>query len=906
MNLGWNEIRKRAIRFSTEWKDETSENAEAKTFWNDFFNVFGITRRRIASFEKPVKKLGNKKGFIDLFWKGVLIVEHKSRGKNLDKAYSQALDYFYGLKEEELPRYVLVSDFNKFRLYDLEENIIQEFLLQDFFKNIHLFSFMTGYITQRYIDEDPVNIKAAELMRDLHDRLKESGYTGQALERLLVRIMFCLFADDTGIFNKNFFKDYIERNTKKDGEDLGLHLTMIFQILDTSTEKRQINLGYELKELPYVNGKLFNQKLPIASFNSEMRNLLLKCCYFNWSKVSPAIFGSMFQLVMDEEKRKNIGAFYTSEKNILKSIKDLFLDDLFNEFKRNKNNHNNLKRMLKKIREIKILDPACGCGNFLVIAYRELRRLELEIYKELYINNKKYVQMSLDIKLLYECIDVDSMYGIEVEEFPANVAQVAIWLVDHQMNMELSQEFGEYFVRLPLKKAPNIINENALNIDWDKIVSKTELTYIVGNPPFIAKKNRTMKQNIEMDIVCNGIKNYKLLDYVCCWYIKTAEFIQNTNIKVALISTNSITQGEQVSILWKYLLEKGVTIDFAHRTFKWSNGAGKDAQVYVVIIGCSCGNSSNKLIYDYETPISNPMKIKVKNINPYLLEQENLIITNRTKPICNVPSITFGNMPNDKGNFLFTDEEKKEFLLKEPRAKKFFKPFISAREFLHNEKRWCLWLKDVKPSEIKKMAEVYNRIKNVKEIRLASKRVATRKLAEYPYLFGEIRQSIGSYILIPRHSSEMRKYIPMDFFTDEYIAGDSCCIIQNATLFNFGVLMSEMHMAWVRQICGRIKSDFRYSNKLVYNNFPWPENPSDEKVLEVERLVKKLFLVRKEYKKQSLAQLYDPLIIPYKLSQVHKELDIAVDRCYRQHKFLNDFKRLQLLFDLYKKYTSED
>lgn len=906
MTLSWNEMKKRALEFSKEWKDETREIAESKTFWNEFFKVFGISRRRVASFEEPVKKLGNKRGYIDLFWKGTLIVEHKSRGKSLDKAYSQVMEYFYGLEEAELPKYVLVSDFSKFRLYDLEEDSVHEFYIVDFYKNIHLFSFMTGYVKQRYIDEDPVNVRAAELMGNLHDSLKESGYTGHALERLLVRIMFCLFADDTGIFTKDYFRDYIENNTKKDGEDLGLHLSIIFQILDTPIEKRQKNLDYELKELPYVNGKLFNEVLAIPSFDGNMRKLLLKCCYFNWSKVSPAIFGSMFQSVMDEEKRKNIGAFYTSEKNILKSINDLFLNDLLNEFEKNKNNHNYLKKMLNRIKEIRILDPACGCGNFLVIAYRELRRLELEIYKELYVNDNMFVQMSVDINILYDCIDVDCMYGIEKEEFAANIAQVAIWLVDHQMNMELSQEFGEYFVRFPLKKAANIINGNALKVNWNEIIPREKLTYIVGNPPFISKKNRDKQQNLDMQAICKEVTNYGLLDYVCCWYIKTVEFIKNTNIKVAFISTNSIVQGEQVSVLWKYLLKKNIKINFAHRTFKWSNEYRKDAQVYVVIIGFSYINSLNKVIYDYEIPNSNPMKIKVKKINPYLLEQDDFIIENRSKPICKVPKINFGNMPNDNGNFLFTDEEKNEFLLREPKAEKFFRRFISAREFLHDEKRWCLWLKDAKPSEIVDMPKVYNLVKRVKESRLSSKRGATRKLADYPYLFGEIRQEKGNYILIPRHSSEQRKYIPMGFFSDEYIAADSCCIIKNADLYHFGVLMSEMHMAWVRQICGRIKSDFRYSNKLVYNNFPWPENPSYEKMLCVEKTVKRLLRVREEYKDQSLAQLYNPVITPYKLCEVHKELDKAVDKCYRSQKFYNDFNRMKFLFDLYKSYINND
>ncbi len=906
MVLTWNEVRRNAIKFSNEWKHESSEKAESQTFWNEFFDVFGISRRRIASFEKHIKIHEGRQGYIDLFWKGTLVVEHKSEGEDLDKAYSQALDYFNGLDEVELPKYVIVTDFKNFRVYDLDEDKQYNFKLVNFADNIHIFDFMLGYTKRSYKDEDPVNIKAAELMGDLHDSLKEDGYIGHPLEMLLVRLMFCLFADDTGIFEKGTFSYYLENKTKEDGSNVGQQLNYIFQVLNTPIEKRQKSLDEDLKIFCHVNGTLFDEYLPIPSFSRKTRKLLLKCSYFDWSKVSPAIFGSMFQHVMNKERRRDIGGHYTSEKNVMKIIKNLFLDDLWGEYKKHKNNKKYLEEMLKRIAKMKFLDPACGCGNFLIISYRELRRLQIEIHKQLRKKGTQTQQIITDVSEFNQDINVDAMYGIEELEFPVRIAEVALWLVDHQMNIELSKEIGTYFVRLPLKTTPNIIQGNALRMDWNDLISKDELTYILGNPPFIGKKRRDKKQNEDMKQICGNIKNYGILDYVSCWYIKAEEYIRNTKIKVAFVSTNSITQGEQVGILWEYLLsEKEISIHFAHRTFRWFNKARGLAHVHVVIIGFAHFDIKKKYIYDYQTLDSDPVEVKVSNINPYLVDEKNIIIKSRSKPISDVPEIKFGNMPNDNGNFLFSDDEKKEFLKKEPDAKKFMKPFISAREFLHNEKRWCLWLKDASPSELKNLTYVQERIKNVREYRLDSKRKKTRELANIPYLFAEIRQPNSKYVLIPRHSSENRTYIPIGFFSPKSIAADSCCVIEEADLYHFGVLTSAMHMIWVRQICGKLESRFRYSNRLVYNNFPWPEKPSKKRKEKVEKYAKELLDIRKDYKDSSLAELYNPLYMPKKLLTVHKKLDKAVDKCYHPKKsFKIDLDRLKFLFELYKKYSN--
>ena len=935
MPLSWNEIKDRAIRFSKEWETETSEDAEAKTFWDDFFSIFGVNRRKVASFEKPVKRLDESTGYIDLLWKGTILVEHKSRGKDLDKAYKQALDYFPGLKDYELPKYVLVSDFARFRLYDLDTDTHCEFLLRDLYKNVKHFGFIAGYHKHEFRDQDPVNIKAAELMGKLHDRLKEIGYTGHPLELYLVRLLFCLFAEDTSIFEKDQFRDYIENKTTIDGSDLAPLLSSLFYVLNTPVEKRLTNLDEELAAFHYVNGKLFEESLPPASFDSRMREILLECTALDWGAISPAIFGSLFQSVMNPVERRNLGAHYTSEKNILKVIKPLFLDDLWKEYEKAKNeSRTKLIKFHDKLSTLRFLDPACGCGNFLVISYRELRLLELEVIKTL-----QKGQQVFDIHELLK-LDVDRFYGIEIEEFPSQIAQVAMWLMDHQMNMRASEEFGQYFVRLPLCKSANIVCANALRIEWQHLIEpipweqgEQRFDYIYGNPPFSGKSLMNAEQKEDMTAVFSGVKGAGVLDFVTAWYIRSAQYlIQSLSFqtKCAFVSTNSISQGEQVGILWNELFNRyKIKIHFAHRTFKWGNEARGNAAVHVVIIGFSNIDISGKRIFEYENIKGEPHEIVVKNINPYLVEGNDLVILKRRTPISSVPEITFGNMPNDDGNLLLTDKEKNEILLKEPSALKFIRPFISAKEFINAEKRWCIWLQDADLTEVRNLLEIMNRIQKVKDYRSLSTREGTRNLASFPSLFGEIRQPKSNYVLIPRHSSENRKYIPIGFFSPENIIADSCNSIPNATLFHFGVLTSEMHQIWIHFVCGRIKSDYRYSNDIVYNNFPWPENPSEKQVKTVEEAAQKVLDVREKYlhpagndirviapdnspahqlisspANSSLADLYDPLTMPPDLVKAHQELDKSVDLCYRPQPFISETRRIEFLFELYDKYTA--
>ncbi|MFV8323915.1 DNA methyltransferase [Flavobacterium sp. LS2R12] len=900
MALSWNEIKDRALRFSKEWEHTTNEEADAKPFLDAFFDVFGISRKKIGTFEHRVKKLSDADGYIDLLWKGTILVEMKSRGKNLNKAFQQAIDYTHGLKQNELPKYVLVCDFHYFRLYDTEEQTTLEFTLNDLVQNVQSFGYLLGYQKKTYKEQDPANIKAAELMGKLHDRLEEIGYEGHPLEVYLVRILFCLFAEDTTIFEKQQLQDFIENRTAEDGSDLAGKLQELFQVLNTPKEKRFKNLDEQLNDFPYVNGKLFEEVLPSASFDTKMRLALLDCCYIDWSKISPAIFGSMFQSVMNPKERRNLGAHYTSESNILKLIKPLFLDELWTEFESIKGNKNKLPEFHKKISQLKFLDPACGCGNFLVITYRELRLLELEVLRATY----KSGQGVLDIREIM-WLDVDMMCGIEYEEFPARIAEVAMWLMDHQMNMMISNEFGQYFARLPLKKSAKIEHGDALEVDWEEIISKDKLSYIIGNPPFIGSKIMSQFQRNQIVKEFNNIPGCGVLDYVTGWYLKAAKYIQDTTIKVAFVSTNSIVQGEQTSILWGQMLIKyGIKIHFAHRTFRWSNEAKGNAAVYCVIVGFANFETNDKRLFEYEDIKGEAHEIKAKNINPYLVDAKDLLINKSSNPICNVPKIKFGNQPIDGGFLLFDEGEKNKVMKQEPLISKYIRKYVGSVEFINNIPRYCLWLKGADPSDLRKSIFISERLKDVKKFRESSTRKETRELANNPSQFAFVSHNESEYIIIPSVSSERRKYIPMGFMPSSVIASNLCLIIPDAKMFHFGVLTSEMHMSWVRNLCGRLKSDFRYSNSIVYNNYPWPENPTEKQIKTIEEKAQNVLEIRASFSNSSLADLYSPLTMPHALVKAHNELDKAVDAAYSKQTFSSEAKRMEFLFELYEKYTA--
>ncbi|WP_329626330.1 DNA methyltransferase [Planktothrix agardhii] len=782
-------------------------------------------------------------------------------------------------------------------MYDLDTNETKEFELKDFVNHVHLFGFIAGYEKRVYKDEDPVNIAAAELMGELHDRLKEIGYTGHDLEVYLVRLLFCMFADDTGIFDtKGIFWEYIDLHTKEDGSDLAMHIASIFHILNTSKEKRLKNLDENLAQFPYVNGKLFEETVKPAAFDKPMREMLLKACAFDWGKISPAIFGSMFQAVMNQTERRNLGAHYTSEKNIQKLIKPLFLDDLYIEFEKAKGSKGKLETLHKKIANLYFLDPACGCGNFLIITYRELRDLEILILLEL----NKTGQLVTDISSIIQ-VDVDQFAGIEYDEFAVRVAEVAMWLIDHQMNVKVSNEFGQYFVRLPLKKAAKIVHGNSLRIDWESVVAKEKLNFILGNPPFVGAMIMNDEQRNDIAYVFNGEKGTGVLDYVCAWYLKASQITQNNKINVGFVSTNSISQGEQVAILWNILFGKyKVKINFAHRTFKWTNEAKGNAAVHCVIIGFSYFDAIEKYIFDYQDINGEPLVIKAKNINPYLVDGNDIIINNRSVPVSDVPLMRFGSMPRDGGNFIFSEAEKEEFIKIEPQAKKWIRPYTGAQEFINGYSRYCLWLVDISPNELKALPEVLKKVDKVKNFRLESKAASTRKFAATPTLFCQIAQPETDYLLVPRVSSEKRIYIPIGFMSRDVIGNDQVLLIPNANLYIFGVLTSAIHMTWMKYVCGRLKSDYRYSKDIVYNNYPFPENVSDKQKQKVETAAQKVLDTRAKYPDSSLADLYDPLTMPPDLVKAHQALDKAVDLCYRPQPFVSELNRIEYLFNLYE------
>lgn len=909
MPLSWNEIRARAARFAEEWKDAHYEKGETQTFYNEFFEVFGRRRRDVSVYEKKVAKLNDTTGFIDLFWPGMLLVEQKSKGRKLHDARVQATDYFITLKDQERPRYILLSDFQHFELIDLETNEEIRFPLSELKNHVRAFGFIAGYHQQQYKDQDPVNIEAANLMSNLHLRLEDSGYTGADLERLLVRIMFCLFAENTGIFEPDSFLRYIEDRTKEDGSDLGGHLIHIFQILDTPPEKRQKNLDEDLGRFPYVNGQLFAGHIRTPSFDTPMRQALLQCCYFDWSKVSPALFGSLFQTVMLPEEQRRGGAHYTSERNILKTIHPLFLDELQEEFARIRDSkstkaRSQLEKFHEKLGKLTFLDPACGCGNFLILAYRELRLLEIAVLKELYPK-----QLTLDVRLLAK-IDVDQFYGIEIEEFAARIAEAAMWLVDHQMNMRLGEAFGQSFDRLPLKKSAHIAHGNALTLDWKTVIAPKNLSYMLGNPPFVGYKYQNQNQKDEMDVVFNNIPGAGVLDYVAAWYWKAAQYIQGTRIKVAFVSTNSITQGEQVAVLWQPLLSRyGIHIHFAHRTFKWTidekKGKGmKIAAVHTVIIGFAAHNADKKYLYEYETITSDPHKIQVNNINPYLVDAPNYFIKKRTSPLCEVVSIDYGSEPREGGYLILSDEEKRHLLEESPEAKKWVRKFVSADDFLNDLSRWCLWLVDANPSEIKHSQTILERLEKVRQFRKNSLQKAANKASNTPGLFVSIRQPNSKYLLIPIVSSERRNYIPIGYMSKDVVVSNACFTLPNATLYHFGVLTSQMHMDWMRYVCGRLKSDYRYSNTLVYNNFPWPQNPTAAQIKAIEEKAQAVLDTRAQFPGNTLADLYDPITMPPALLKSHQALDKAVDAAYRKQPFASERERIEYLFAEYQRLTA--
>ncbi len=912
MRLSWNEIRVRAARFAEDWASAAYEKGETHSFYNDFFEVFGVKRRKVASFEEPVRLLGAKRGFIDLFWKGVLLIEQKSAGRDLKKAKAQALEYFPGLKDAELPRYILVSDFQTFELYDLEEDTRDAFALFELPGKVEHFGFILGVQKRTFRDQDPLNIEASRLMGRLHDALKASGFEGHDLEQFLVRLVFCLFADDTGIFERDIFNDLIAERSQIDGSDTGRLLNELFDVLNLAPERRQKRLDDDLAAFPFINGDLFAERLPTAAFDGAMRALLLEACGFKWDAISPAIFGSLFQSVMNARERRASGAHYTTEKNILKVIERLFLDDLRAEFaklkaRRDTGRVNALKAFHDRLAGLKYFDPACGCGNFLIIAYRELRALEIELLKEIRSGTAGGGQL-FDAGTLSK-IDVNQFYGIEIGEFPARIAETALWMMDHIMNNRLSLEFGEVFLRIPLKVSPHIHHADALEIEWADVLAPEECSFVFGNPPFIGFVMRDEGRQVQSGALMEKLgASGSRLDYVAAWFLKAAAFIQRGHARIGFVATNSITQGEQVPQLWPTLFERyKIEIAFAHRTFAWGSDARGKAHVHVVIIGLTRRDEApkEKRLFSYDDVDGDAVESAHTALSPYLfdagsLSNRHLVVERTRNSLGSRPSMCVGSKPVDDGKYIFSEDEKTAFLHIEPGAQSIMRPFLGGREYINSEKRWILYPEGLSTQELRKLPAVMGRIGKVRSFRETASGKLAREMALTPTHFHVTVIPKEPFLCLPEVSSERRSYVPIGWLKPPTIPSNKLLVVERATVDLFGFLTSRMHMAWLRHIGGRLESRYSYSAGIVYNPFPWPDVSAGARS-KVRALDQAVLDARAAHPGATLADLYDPDVMPADLRKAHRALDLAVDRLYRAEPFESDRERVEHLFGLYEK-----
>ena len=880
--LTWSEIETRAVAFQKRWKKTPGDEKQSgQTFEKDFMDVFGVEWRE-GLHEHPVYMKDGSVGYIDYFIPGKILIEMKSKGQSLAKAYTQAMGYVHSLKPEEIPVLVMCCDFNKIEVYNLKkDHPYKPFRVSQLKQHVRIFGLLAGYgLTDEEQTEIEVNTDASYKMAKLHDALKEKGYEGHSLELYLVRLLFCLFAEDTGVFEKESFEKYVEASSP-DGSDLSMRLMTLFSILDSPMDKRPKGLPADLMRFRYINGAIFKDSLPLASFDSKMRSLLLECSKdFNWSKISPAIFGAMFQGVMDQDERRSLGAHYTSRENIMKVIQPLFLDELYEEFERNKLTKKELLAFQNKLSSLKFLDPACGSGNFLIVAYEELRKLEFEVLKLMYDYQEN---VFLDAMIL---VKPEQFSGIEIEDFPVQIANLSMILMKHQMDQEISNYFGVNAVDFPIRDTAHIVQENALRIDWNEVVPVNKLDYIMGNPPFIGTREMNSQQtfdikNTYIDITNKRTKTAGLNDYVSGWFYKASEIASKNPVQVAFVSTNSITQGQQVESVWKILFDLfDIQIDFAYRTFKWSNEARGKAAVHVVIIGFSSVQSlgtirnKTKIIWD-----ENLLALKAKNINPYLIDAPNIFVDSRRTPLQNVSRMIKGNHSTDGGFLILSQEEKEGLVKKYPFSAEFIKPYITSKDFIRGESRHCFWLHKVSPSKYVKVPEIMERIDKVREYRLLSNKMQTRKDAEKPFLFQEIRQPETNYLFVPAVSSARRKYIPMGYISSEVIAGGGTFIVPEASAYEFGIMTSNVHMAWMKTVAGRLKSDYRYSTALVYNTFVWPER-NKVSMKKIEKTAENILKVRQKYSGSNLEVLYNPLTMPLDLLKAHQANDKAVWEAY--------------------------
>lgn len=795
-------------------------------------------------------------------------------------------------------RYVLTTDFERFLAWDTATSERLDIDFEVLHRNYSFFLPLVGLEKAILNSEKPADVKAAVKMGKLFDLIRVHNHLNtpediHALNVFLTRLLFCLFAEDTGIFpKKSQFTSAIKSMTSEDGSDLDQFLSDLFLVLNSPEGSDPRNrLPQHLIDFPYVNGGLFESDEPIPELGKKGRRILIECGLEDWSAINPDIFGSMFQAVIDVDQRARLGQHYTSYSNIMKVIQPLFLDPLRLELEKQRKNANGLKRLLVRLGKIKVFDPACGSGNFLIIAYKELRLLEIDVIQAL---------MKLDQGFFISNIHLEQFYGIEIDDFACEVARLSLWLAEHQVNKQWEEHIGPAEPALPLKSTGKIISGNSLNIDWNMVCPKKvdDEVYVIGNPPFLGTNARSEAQRTEMKSVLSEFKSLGNLDYVACWFWKGAQYIKASKAELALVSTNSVCQGEQASTLWEPIFDLGLKIHFAYPTFPWANNARDKAAVHVVIVGLSGVSKHTNLYQDVDGEWH---KKSVSSISPYLVEASRQVVSSRKVPLCrNTPIMKKGNQPTDEGNFFLNRQERDELLAKHPEAEKWIRKVLGSAEFLNSKERWCLWLVDANEEIIKSMSEVSKRVEAVREFRLRSSKLATRKKATTPHLFDEIRHpKSGDYILIPSHSSERRPYIPIGIISSDVISSNANMIIPDATLFEFGVLTSVMHNEWMRLVAGRLKSDYRYSASLVYNTFPWPEVTEKQKA-EIEQFAECVLFVREDFPGKTLAELYNPDTMPVELLKAHQQLDNAVDKLYRSKPFRDTSERLSFLLACYE------
>jgi hypothetical protein len=906
----WNEMRASAAAFAARWADETDEKAEAQTFWNEFLGIFGVDRRRVAVFEKRAQRTSTAGGgFIDIFWPGTLIAEHKSTGKSLEEAEQQAIDYLESIDVDDFPGLVITSDFATMRIRDLGgDNEPYTFPLTQLPEEIDRLGYLAGYKKREFsvAEEEVANVKAAKLMGRLYEELSRNGYEGHDASILLVRLLFLMFGDDTGMWEKGLFAEFVDARTAPDGSDLGAQLAYLFQVLDKEETARPAAIDELLARFPYVNGQLFAERIDIPAFDRRMRDELVKATEFDWGKISPAVFGSLFQAIKSKESRRTLGEHYTTERNIMRALGPLFLDDLWTEFGSIKDNATRLEKFHDKLAQIKVMDPACGCGNFLVIAYRELRRLELATIARLKeLSGTR--QLHLDVSVMVR-VTLANFFGIEIEEWPARIAETAMFLVDQQANHELARTFGNAPDRLPIKQAATIIIGNALRLGWETVLPAAECSFIVGNPPFVGMTMLNSEQQDDNRLVfgqLEGGSRTGRFDYVACWYGKAILYMKGHKIRAALVSTNSIAQGEQVRALGPILSEHGFEIDFAHRTFAWRSEAPGAANVHVVIIGFShLGQVPRRRLFDYRDPKGEPVERTVKRINLYLAEADCVYPGKRTRPfIATLPIATKGSQPTDGGHLLVPEEEYVQ-VSADAVAARYLRLFRQGQDFLNGGNRWCLWLVDASPADLAESPVIKKRLAAVAEERRKSKTESVRLQASTPALFTQNRQAKVEYLALPEVSSERRNIVPAAFLPADVIAGNQLITIPGAPKWLLGFLQSSMWSVWLRTVGGKLESRIRFSPDLTYCTFPFPEldDKGEEKI---NTAVDSIMLARAAHSESTLAQLYDPLLMPADLVKAHEKLDAVVDSLYGSKRFTGEADRLEVLFARYSALTAD-